>query len=236
MPPRIRDLLPMYILVFSSAILLTLHTNRAVTAFSSIPRSGTVIILDAGHGGEDGGAISCTGADEAHINLQITQRLNDLLHLLGYDAKMLRTDNTDLHTEGKTISQRKNSDLLQRTKIINETAGGLLISIHQNHFPDGRYSGAQVFWADTDGSKKLAEDMQHMFVATLNPGSKRSAKQASGIYVMEHIKCTGVLVECGFLSNPTEEALLRSEKYQKQISAVVAVSVCRHIALQTPSA
>lgn len=236
MPPHIRNFIPMYILVFSAAIVLTLHTNRTVTVMSSQPRSGTTIILDAGHGGEDGGAVSCTGVEEAKINLQITLRLNDLLHLLGYNTKMLRTDDTDLHTEGTTISQRKNSDLRQRVKQISETSDGLLVSIHQNKFTDSRYSGAQVFWANTDNSKVLAEDLQRAFVSTVNPGSNRSAKQAKGIYIMEHIQCTGILVECGFLSNEAEEALLLSDQYQKQLVCVISTAICQHIAIRNLSA
>ena len=235
MPPRIRDFIPMYILVFSAAIILTLHTSRAVTTMAQTDNR-TVIILDAGHGGEDGGAISCTGEEEANINLQITLRLNDLLHLMGYETKLLRTSQDDLHTEGASISQRKNSDLRNRVNMINETPNGILVSIHQNLFPDSRYSGAQVFWANTANSQALAEDMQHSFVSTLNPGSKRAAKQAKGIYIMEHIQCTGVLVECGFLSNPAEEALLRTDTYQKQLITVVATALSRHLSSQIPGA
>ena len=234
MPPRLRSFIPMYILVFAAAILLTLHTDRAVTTMALQPEPGTVIILDAGHGGEDGGAVSCTGAEEAGINLEITLRLNDLLHLLGYDTRLLRADSADLHIEGTTVSQRKNSDLRNRVSRINETANGVLVSIHQNQFADSRYSGAQVFWANTEGSKALAEDLQRAFVSTVNPGSKRGTKQAKGIYIMEHIQCPGVLVECGFLSNPAEEALLRTERYQKQLSCVIASAVCRNLAAVSP--
>lgn len=229
MPPRLRDFIPMYILVFAAAIILTLQTDRAVTTMALQPERGTVIILDAGHGGEDGGALSCTGAEEAGINLEITLRLRDLMHLLGYDTQLLRADDSDLHTEGATTSQRKNSDLRNRVRRINETGNGLLISIHQNQFADSRYSGAQVFWANTEGSKALAEDLQRAFVSTVNPGSRRSAKQAKGIYIMEHIQCPGVLVECGFLSNPTEEALLRSDIYQKQLICVIASTISRYL-------
>lgn len=236
MPPRIREFIPMYILVFCTAIILTLQTDRAAEAMAGRPDAGTVIILDAGHGGEDGGAVSCTGAEEAQINLQITLRLNDLLHLLGCDTKMLRSTDSDLHTEGSTISQRKNSDLRQRVKQINETSPGILVSIHQNHFTDSRYSGAQVFWAKTEHSKYIAEQLQQAFVSTVNPGSKRSAKQAEGIYIMEHVQCPAVLIECGFLSNHREEALLRSDGYQKKLACVIAATLCRTLQNQNPSA
>ena len=236
MQPRFREFIPMYIFVFSIAILLAIQTDRTITVMSQQQPTRTVIILDAGHGGEDGGAISCSGVEEAQINLQITLRLDDLLHLLGYETKMLRSNQNDLHTEGTTISQRKNSDLRKRTELINETANAVLVSIHQNQFSDNRYHGAQVFWANTEGSQRLAEDLQRAFISTLNPGSKRAAKQAKGIYIMEHIQCTGILVECGFLSNPTEEAKLRSNEYQKKLVCVIASSICRNLYSQNPDA
>lgn len=183
------------------------------------------IILDAGHGGEDGGATSCTGKLESGFNLDITLRLNDLLHLLGYDTGMIRTTDTAVYTKGETIAQKKVSDLKERVRIVNETENALLLSIHQNNFSDGKYSGAQVFYAGTEGSKALAKQLQAAFVSTLNPGSNRQCKKSDGVYLMEHIDCTGVLIECGFLSNAEEEAKLSSPEYQKKLCCVIAATV-----------
>ena len=120
-----------------------------------------VVVIDAGHGGEDGGATSCCGFLESDINLEISLRLNDLLNFLGHRTIMVRTEDVSVHTEGQTIAQRKVSDLKNRVQLVNETENALLVSIHQNYFADSRYSGAQVFCADSTGSRKLAEKIQN---------------------------------------------------------------------------
>ena len=198
--------------------------NRAITVISEgmpIVRKHCIVI-DAGHGGEDGGATSCTGKLESGYNLEISLRLNDLFHLLGYETYMIRTQDVSVYTKGETIAQKKVSDLKERVRICNEREGALLLSIHQNNFSDSQYSGAQVFYANTDGSQALAKQMQQNMKSALNPGTKREAKKASNVYLMEHIQCTGVLVECGFLSNAQEEAKLRDAAYQKQLCCVIA--------------
>ena len=113
--------------------------------------------------------------------------------------------------------------------MIRETDNALLVSIHQNQYPDSRYSGAQVFYAGTAGSDVLAAKLQSAFVQHLNPGSRRQEKKSSGIYLMEHIPCTGVLVECGFLSNPREEALLSSGENQQKLCAVIACTLSEYL-------
>lgn len=201
--------------------------SRAVSVMAeSVPMEReNCIIIDAGHGGEDGGATSCTGIPESRYNLEISLRLNDLFHFLGYDTKMIRTTDISVYTNGKTIAQKKISDLKERVRMVNDIENGLLLSIHQNNFPDSRYSGAQIFYADTEGSQFLAKQLQDSFIATLNPGSSRQSKKSSGIYLMKHIQCTGVLVECGFLSNAAEEAKLANPEYQKKVCCVIAATV-----------
>ena len=211
---------PFYLLLIGAMVVTVLWSDRAITVMSeSAPLSDRrCIIIDAGHGGVDGGATSCTGVLESQINLEISLRLNDLCHLLGMDTKMIRTTDISVYTEGQTISQKKVSDLKHRVQIINETPNATVISIHQNYFSDGRYSGAQVFYPKDESSRQLAEAMQLAFAVT---GSTRSAKPSQGVYLMEHIRCPGVLVECGFLSNPQEEAKLRSPEYQKLLCCVI---------------
>lgn len=183
------------------------------------------VVIDAGHGGIDGGATSCTGILESAVNLEIALRLNDLLHLLGYDTVMIRTTDTSIYTEGSTIAAQKVSDLKERVRIVNSTENAILISIHQNTFSDSRYGGAQVFYAATQGSQELAGILQEGFVSAVNPGSVRKSKKADSVYLMQNIDCTGVLVECGFLSNPEEEAKLRSAEYQQKLCCVIASSL-----------
>ena len=228
---RYYSLLPAYFLVLSIVLLAVITGSRAVTVISeNAPLTGRKnIIIDAGHGGEDGGATSCTGVLESNINLEIALRLNDLMHLLGYDTVMVRTTDTAIHTQGNTIAARKVSDLKARVSLVNQTENGLLISIHQNYFTDECYSGAQVFFPDTNGSAEFAKLLQKDIIFALNPGSNRQAKKASGVYLMEHIQCTGALIECGFLSNYSEEARLRSADYQKKLCGVIASSVSRFL-------
>lgn len=205
--------------------------DRAVTVLSEnspIERKHCIIV-DAGHGGVDGGASSCTGILESTYNLQISLRLNDLLHLLGYDTIMVRTADVSVYTKGETIAQKKVSDLKERVRIVNEAENGILISIHQNHFSDSRYSGAQVFYGSEQGSELLAKKMQRNLIDTLNPESHRECKKSEGIYIMEHISRPGILVECGFLSNPEEEAKLRSDNYQKKMCCVIAATLSQHL-------
>lgn len=220
-----------YALVVILFLVGTAIGNRAVTVFSEsrpIQRK-QCIVIDAGHGGEDGGATSCTGILESKFNLEIALRLRDLMHLLGYETKMIRTTDTAVYTTGQTISQKKVSDLKERVRMVNETENALLLSIHQNQFSDSRYSGAQVFYAGTEGSEVLAKQLQTAFVSSLNPGSKRQSKKSDNIYLMEHISCTGVLIECGFLSNAEEEAKLRTAEYQKKVTCVIAATVSSYL-------
>lgn len=223
----LRWYIPLLFLVLSIALIGACVSNKAISETSASLDLGCCIIIDAGHGGVDGGATSCTGVLESNLNLQIALRLNDLLHLLGYQTRMIRTEDISVYTSGTTIAQKKVSDLKERVRIINNTDKALLISIHQNIFQDSQYSGAQVFYANTQGSAELAKSLQNNFRNTLDPSNQRHEKKSSGVYLMEHINCTGILVECGFLSNPVEEAKLRDEDYQKKISAVI-VSVISH--------
>ena len=154
---------------------------------------------------------------------------HSLFHLLGYDTRMIRTTDTSIYTKGETIAQKKISDLKERVRIVNETENALLLSIHQNNITDGRYSGAQVFYAGTEGSAQLAKLLQERLVSTLTPGSNRKCKKSDGVYLMEHIDCTGVLIECGFLSNAEEEAKLSCGTYQKKLCCVIAATVSQYL-------
>ena len=208
----------------SSEFVTVFHQNRPLDR-------EVCVIIDAGHGGEDGGATSCTGVLESRINLDISLRLNDLLHLLGYQTYMIRTTDTAIYTEGETVSSKKASDLKNRVAIVNQTENALLVSIHQNTFPDGRYSGAQVFYSKHNKSKQLAEVLQTAFIRSINPGSKRRAKPSDGIYLMQHIQQPGILIECGFISNAEEESRLCSKDYQQKLVCVIATEVCQYCTL-----
>ena len=182
------------------------------------------LILDAGHGGEDGGAVSVTGVPESRVNLEIVQKLRDTLALYGVDPVVLREEDVSLHDpEASTLREKKRSDLKNRVRAVEAVEGGTLLSIHQNSYPGSQYRGAQVFYAPTGGSRELAELLQTALREELQPDNDRQAKPIpESVYLMNHVSCPAVLVECGFLTNPEEEALLRDGGYQKQLAAVLA--------------
>lgn len=215
--------IPLYaamILLFTlAAQLLSAQTPAVVTTAQMSEPS--VLVIDPGHGGMDGGATSVTGRKESELNLEISLRLRDLLRLLGYDVVMIRETDESVNTEGNSISEKKVSDLKNRVQKVNSLDNPLLISIHQNYFTQGQYSGAQVFYAATEGSKTLAERLQAELKEALDPDSSRACKRADSIYLMENIHCTGVLVECGFLSNPQEAQQLETKEYQKKLCVVL---------------
>lgn len=217
----------LYVVAFflgcAALLLHSVETVGSMQPFDSHP----VIIIDPGHGTPDGGATGVSGVKEEQINLDIARRLDALLALLGCETVMTRTDGDCIATEGDTIRQKKQSDLRNRAALVNSQASAVMVSIHQNHFPDGRYSGPQVFWAD--GGEALAEKLQTALTDALAPGSSRSTKRSTGVYLMEHIEHPGVLVECGFLSNPEEERKLASPEHQKKIAAVLAAVLADYV-------
>ena len=182
------------------------------------------LILDAGHGGEDGGAVSVTGVPESRVNLEIVQKLRDTLALYGVNPVVLREEDVSLHDpEASTLREKKRSDLKNRVRAVEAVEGGTLLSIHQNSYPGSQYRGVQVFYAPTGGSRELAELLQTALREELQPDNDRQAKPIpESVYLMNHVSCPAVLVECGFLTNPEEEALLRDGGYQRQLAAVLA--------------
>lgn len=184
------------------------------------------LVLDAGHGGEDGGAVSLTGAPESQINLAIVLKVRDVLGLYGVDPILLRETDVSLHdSDADTLREKKRSDLKNRVAAIEAVEGGTLLSIHQNTYTSSRYSGSHVFYAPTEGSQPLAEHFQNSIKAALQPGNERAVKQIPDtVYIMNHVTCPAVLIECGFLTNPEEEALLRDEDYQRKLSAIIAAA------------
>ena len=183
-----------------------------------------LLIIDAGHGGEDGGAVSLTGEHESRINLAIAKKLDLMLGVFGAPVLMLRQEDVSLHDpDAKTLREKKVSDLHNRAAKVQEQENGVLLSIHQNSYPSGRYSGAQVFYAPTAGSDVLAQAMQDTLRSAVDPENQRQAKPIPDtIYLMNHITCPAVLVECGFLTNAREEQLLRSSQYQTDLAAAMA--------------
>lgn len=177
-----------------------------------------VLILDAGHGGEDGGAVAPNGTVEADINLQIALRARAIAELTGIEVVMTR-DSPDIAypDNATTIAERKKADQHQRAELIRKTDNAVLISIHQNCYPDRKPSGAQVLYAASDGSEALGTQIHDNLVAYLDPQNRRVAVPISEkIYLMREVKCPAVLVECGFLSNESECTKLKDGRLPDQ--------------------
>ncbi len=230
-------ILPIYIIILSGLVVCSLLLGRMVTvATENAPiHNRKCVVIDAGHGGVDGGAVSCTGVPESKINLEIALKLNDLFHLIGLDTRMIRTTDCSVYTQGNSIASQKISDLKERVRIVNETNNAILVSIHQNKYIESKYSGAQVFYAPTKESYEIAKEIQDMYQKSINQNSNRKVKKTDGIYLMQHIICPGILIECGFLSNPEEEALLRNPSYQQKLCCVIT-SACSQYLNDKPSA
>ncbi len=193
-------------------------------ALALAEKRNPVIVLDPGHGGEDGGATGKNSALEKDINLAIALQLEKLLKSSGMRVVMTRTADASICDDHlDTVRERKVSDLHNRLKIIEEQGDCIFISIHQNHFTESRYSGAQIFYSkNTDGSKILAENIKSRIVELIQPENRRETKPAtSSIYLLWNTKVTAVLVECGFLSNDSEAAKLNDKTYQQQMAFCV---------------
>ncbi|MBE6898650.1 MAG: N-acetylmuramoyl-L-alanine amidase [Ruminococcaceae bacterium] len=182
------------------------------------------LILDAGHGGEDGGAVSLSGEKESVINLEITLRLDQMLGLLGECPLMLRQEDVSLHNSSAvTLREKKVSDLKKRATIVNANPTAVLVSIHQNSYSESKYQGAQTFYASTSGSRELADAVQCALRDLLQPQNTRQVKQIpKSVYLLNHVENRAILIECGFLSNPEEEQLLQQTDYQKKLAMVLA--------------
>lgn len=227
----IYKMLPVYGIAVCLILFCSLFASQSVTvlagAFEDIESPGLpVIVLDPGHGGEDGGAVSANGVRESGLNLEISLRTRDLLRFLGIPVVMTRETDLSIHSpEAVTVSEKKISDLKNRVALVSDTENPILVSIHQNMFAESKYYGTQLFYADSDPSRQLAEELQALFAAELDPSNHRRAKPCENVYLLSKISCPGVLVECGFLSNPKEEALLQSAEYQKKLAAVLAAGL-----------
>ena len=200
---------------------------------NSLSKETPCIIIDAGHGGFDGGASTDDGYPEKHINLSISIYLSDYLTALGYETLLTRTIDESLEDSGlSTIRKRKTSDLHNRMKIMEETENAIYISIHQNHYSQEKYRGMQVFYSPSfsDESSALAESIQSYTVNALQPDNTRKIKECtSSVFLIYKAVKPAVLVECGFLSNEEEAELLQTEKYQKNIALCIAMGVQNYL-------
>lgn len=195
------------------------------------------VVLDAGHGGEDGGAVSASGIYEKDVNLSITLKLHELLRANGISVVLTRSEDILLYDRTVDYHGRKKAlDLAARRKIAEETPNCVFVSIHLNAFPQTQYSGLQVWYSqNTPSSLTLAQTIQHMTAEHLQLQNNRRVKLAtSSIYLLHHLQCPAILVECGFLSNPEEAALLSTEEYQNKLAFLLFLAISDEITKISP--
>ena len=218
--------LMLFLVLFGAMVLLLAQNGLPATETAAFDVSETslVYVIDAGHGGEDGGAVAADGTAESGINLAVALRLEYLMRFCGRETQMIRREDVSIHVPGlETFRERKRSDLYQRVEIVNGREPAVLLSIHQNSLPSvPSVHGAQVFFNNREGADLLAEEIQTALNQTVNTGNEKSTRKIpDSIYLMNHAAAPGVLVECGFLSNAAETQLLKTPPYQLKLAAAI---------------
>ena len=196
------------------------------------PPTYPTIIIDAGHGGEDGGAIGKNGAYEKDINLEIAKKLKAILDANGIPCVLTRTTDILLYDRNADYEgKKKKLDLLARREFAEGYDNAIFISIHQNSYPKEQYSGFQAYYSPNDPtSKSLAVLIENSIRDSLQPQNNRASKQAdSSIYLLDNLQCPSVLLECGFLSNQDECAMLCDEEYQNRLCEAIASGIINFI-------
>lgn len=219
-------LLAIFVCITSILICQIQFASSNVIIYNNLP----VIIIDAGHGGEDGGAVAVDGTYEKDINLQIALKVNEMLSIFGYKTHLIRTIDTAIHTEGDTIRERKVSDIRNRTDTMNLYENCIYLSIHQNKYEDSAIWGTQTFYsANCDESKEIAQFIQNAVKSQLQPDNKRQIKKSgTDIYVLYNATKPTVMVECGFVSNPNELNQLKDSSYQNSMALSIVTGIINY--------
>lgn len=193
--------------------------------------SELVIVIDAGHGGEDSGAVGINGAYEKDLNLAIALAVGEELKNRGYNIVYTRIEDKMLYTPEENIKgMRKISDLKNRCKITNQYDNCIMISIHMNTYGSSKYSGLQVYYADgNEESRELATRIQNSVRSKIQPDNNRQVKNGKSLYLLDNSNGTPVIVECGFLSNEAECQKLSQKEYQKELSFSIIYGIIEYI-------
>ena len=213
----------------------TFVRHRGTSAEDAAAPSRPIIVIDAGHGGEDGGASGEDGTKEKDLNLLVAQSLADILTAAGYDVRMTRTDDRLLYDLYGDLTDytghKKTYDLRNRLRFTEEAGADLLLSIHMNKFPQPQYSGLQVYYSpNAPESRTVAEVIRNYTKLYLQPENERETKAAtSSIYLLHRIQRPAVMVECGFLSNEEELSRLKDDTYRRQLALVIACAAAESL-------
>ncbi len=213
-------------------VVVAIATTASDVSVNTETNDYPVIIIDAGHGGVDGGAVADDGTVEKELNLDIALKLNELLISKGYKTILTRDGDYSIHDESAdTVRKKKVSDLHNRLEIINSNKNAILVSVHQNYFTESKYSGTQVFYSpNAPESSVLADCIQKKVVSQLQPDNTRQIKQSdSSIFLLFNSQIPSVMVECGFLSNKNETNKLKDEKYRQQMAEAVCDGIIKYL-------
>ena len=197
-----------------------------------LSQKSDLVLVDSPHGGFDGGCVSADGVPEKGINLSILLRLRDMLELSGYDVEVTRDSDISIHDNGiEGLSDQKSSDMDNRLALFNKYDNAVCVSIHQNQFTDPVYSGAQMFYSNSDSrSEQLARSLQSSFTELLQPNNKREIKLCGKeLFLCYYSDNPTVMAECGFLSNPAEASLLNTEEYQEKVALTLFYGINRFV-------
>lgn len=208
-----------------------LRGDTAAVSGETAPLAGLTVLVDAGHGGYDGGARGASGVWEKEINLRMARHVEEALTAMGARVVMTRTEDVDLTSEPRPADlTKKRQDMIARVEIAKANEVDLVLSIHMNYYRDRSQSGPQVFYrAGCDGGRLLAGCMQESLIERLQPKKRRSA--LAGDYFILQLDVPSVLIECGFLSNPAEEKKLLDDSYQAQTAQAIADGVATYMNL-----
>lgn len=221
---RILSSLIVLLLLTPCFIWITLKDNDYNAAKASLPIP--LVIIDPGHGGVDSGAIAADGSKESDINLAIALKLRALAEFYGIDNLLIRQEDITL---SDTASYSEHRDLQCRTDIVNAKENSIYISIHQNCYPTGQASGSLVIYSENDKSEKLGKLTHENLITYLNPDNRRLAEPAGNkFFILSHVECPAILVECGFMSNFSESEKLKSSDYQTSLAGVLIGSFIQY--------
>ncbi len=187
-------------------------------------QNNRIIVLDAGHGGMDGGGVSITGSLEKNINLDILLKSRDMLKAFGYDVVTTRESDISIHDDGvEGVGNQKRSDMDNRLELFNKYENSVAVSIHQNQFTEEKYYGAQMFYSNTNPlNEHFAQIMQNKFVQNLQPENNREIKLAGKeLFLTYFTENPSLMVECGFLSNNEEAKLLDTSEYRSKVAFTI---------------
>ena len=208
-----------FILMFGIFFLANDKENEYISTVS-LPVSGKIVVVDAGHGVPDEGAEASDGTSEAQINLKIALKLQNLLESTGCTVILTRSDENAIYDiDSKTLRQKKISDIRNRVKIGNESSADIFVSIHMNKIPQELYDGWQSFYKQgSEDGRKLATLIQNNLNEAIEKENNRIAKTIQNIYIINKVEIPTTIVECGFLSNKEEASNLLDDTYQNRLA------------------